>query len=182
VRDISTDSPRITSLPSTDGAFARVVRSVLDAQPEMSARELEWRLRTLYPDVAVRERGLSGEARAFYVYRDGRFRPESRDEWWRLPGVARARVSPGTGRFTDVSEEWADLMRGRPSDFVGLHFTELVGPEAREAAATFLGSVIDLGEIGTEGLVVRGDGTSLTIEFHAIRDGDRIEVFYRPLY
>jgi hypothetical protein len=181
MRDASVGTPRVTSLPSSDRAFARVVRSVLDAYADLSARELEWRLRPLYPNVVVRERGLSGESRLYYVYRDGRFRPETRDRWWRGEGVARARVSAATGRLTEVSEEWADLMRGPPERFIGLHFTELVAPEVRDAAATFLDAVLDLGEIASEGVVVRGDGTSLAIEFHAIEEGDRIEVFYRPL-
>jgi len=172
---------RATTVPSTDRAFARAVHVVLDQLDHPSPHELEDHLRALYPRVAVSERLLSGDTGLYYVYRDGLFVRDPDDAWWNEPGTARARVDADSGVFVEITDTWAELMGGRPDRFIGRHYTELVLPEARPAAETFFDTLKDLGEIHSHGLVRRGDGTRMTIEFRAVLVPEGIDVFYRPI-
>ncbi len=65
-------------IPASDAAFVRAARRL--ATGAISAGELQRRLRALYPRAIVRERDLSNEPRALYVYRDGHYQldPEER--------------------------------------------------------------------------------------------------------
>jgi len=63
-------------LPSSDRAFALVVRKLADSTD--SVAEFVSRLRPLYPDVGLSRRMLSGEPAMFYVYRDGNYFGERR--------------------------------------------------------------------------------------------------------
>ena len=58
-------------LPSSDRAFARVVKKIANSTD--SVAEFVGRLRPLYPDVGLSRRMLSGEPAMFYVYRDGNY-------------------------------------------------------------------------------------------------------------
>ena len=72
-------------------------------------------------------------------------------------------------------------MRAEPTDLVGRHFVDFVQPEARAAAAAMFEAVSQFREVRSEALVQRPDGSTLSIEFRAIRKDDEIEVCYRPL-
>jgi PAS domain S-box-containing protein len=171
----------VNTIPSHDVALRRVVdRITEDTHPE-SAADLASRLRPLFPKVAVFERQLSGEHAQLYVYRDGRYEPEPRDPWWDAPEVARVHVSAATGMLTQVSGAWARLMRAAADELAGRNFVDFVLPEARAAALAMFEAVSQFREVRSEALVQRPDGSTLPIEFRAVRrDGD-IEVSYRPL-
>jgi len=171
----------VNTIPSNDVALRRVVDRLTETDHPETADDLAERLRPLYPKIAVFERQLSGERAQFYVYRDGRYEPERRDEWWEAPGVPCVHVSAQTGRLTAVSGEWAALMRAESSDLVGRHFVDFVLPEARDAAQAMFEAVSQFHEVRSEALVRRVDGTTIPIEFRAIRREDLIEVCYRPL-
>ena len=171
----------VNTIPSTDVALRRVVDRVTEADQPDTAADLAARLRPLYPKIAVFERQLSGERAQFYVYRDGRYEPERRDGWWDEPGVARVHVSAASGELTSVSDEWAELMRSDATKLVGRHFVDFVKPDARAAASAMFEAVSQSREVRSEALVQRPDGTTLSIEFRAVRKDGEIEVYYRPL-
>ena len=171
----------VNTIPSNDVVLRRVVdRITQDEQPDTAA-DLAARLRPLYPKIAVFERQLSGERAQFYVYRDGRYEPERRDEWWELIGVPCVHVDAETGRLTSVTGEWAALMRATEAELVGRHFVDFVLPEARDAAQAMFEAVSQYHEVRSEAQVRRPDGTTIQIEFRAIRRDGQIEVCYRSL-
>ena len=171
----------VNTIPSHDVVLRRVVERLNADEEPATAADLAARLRPLYPRIAVFERQLSGERAQFYVYRDGRYEPERPGDWWAQPGTPCVHVSAATGRLTSVSGEYAQLMRSTQADLVGLHFLDIVLPEARAAAQTMFQVVSEEREVRSEALVVRPDGTTVQIEFRAIRRDDEIEVCYRPL-
>lgn len=170
----------VNTIPSSDVVLRRVVERVTQTDQPETADDLAARLRPLYPRIAVFERQLSGERAQFYVYRDGRYEPERRDDWWEEPGVPCVHVSAGTGRLTVVTPEWGELMRANATELVGRHFVEFVLPEAQAGAQAMFEAVIQFHEVRSEALVRRPDGTTLMIEFRAIRRNGEIEVCYRP--
>ena len=95
--------------------------------------------------------------------------------------MPRVHVSAATGELTDVSGEWAALMRADAADLVGQMFVEFRLPEARVAAQAMYEAVSQYREVRSEALVRRPDGTTLAIEFRAARRDGEIEVSYRPL-
>jgi PAS domain S-box-containing protein len=177
----SDDRHAVSTIPSRDRVFRRVVQRVADDSGGSSAEQLVERLRPFYPRVAVFERQLSGERRHFYVYRDGHYELEPSDRWWEQPGVACVRVSVATGRLTYVSGEWGTLMGADPAELVDRHYTDFVAPDARDAAAAMFEAVSDERDVGSEALVVRADGSTLAIEFRATLTDGEIDVRYRPL-
>lgn len=171
----------VNTIPSNDVVLRRVVDRATEGNEAATAAELAARLRPLYPRIAVFERQLSGERAQFYVYRDGRYEPERRGGWWEMPGVPCVHVSASTGELTQVSGEWAALMRAAASELVGRHFVDFVQPEARAAAQAMFEAVSQFREVRSEALVRRPDGSTLAIEFRAVRTDGDIEVCYRPL-
>lgn len=171
----------VNTIPSHDAVLRRVVERVTHSGAPQTADQLAALLRPLFPRVAVFERQLSGEWPHLYVYRDGRYEPEGRDRWWESPEVPRVRVSASTGKVTSVSNSWAGLMRSDADGLVGRHFLEFVQPEARAAAQAMFEVIGEEREVRSEALVVRPDGTSVAIEFRAIRKDGEIEICYRPL-
>ena len=171
----------MNTIPSHDAALRRVVERVTSDWQTDTAADLAARLRPLYPRIAVFERQLSGERAQFYVYRDGRYEPERAPDWWTEPGTPCVHVSAESGLLTAVTGSYAELMRTDKRDLVGRHFLDMVLPEARAAAQAMFEAVTEEREVRSEALVVRADGSTVAIEFRAIRrDGD-IEVCYRPL-
>ena len=177
----STILMNVQTFPSRDRAFSRAVERLVRRKPEAPPSELLDDLRLLYPRVAIFERQLSNEAPAYYAYRDGRFEPDDDEPWWTEPGLAVVTVSATTGLITDVSDSWAQFMRGLPAGLIGRHFTEFLLPEARDAGVGLFEAVISAGEVKSEALVQRADGTTVPIEFRATVQGDEIEVSYREL-
>lgn len=171
----------VNTIPSHDAVLRRVVERLTRSGSPDSAEQLEALLRPLFPRVAVFERQLSGEWPHLYVYRDGRYEPEAGDAWWEDPDVPRVHVSTTSGQITSASSAWAGLMRTNVDRLVGRHFLEFVQPQARGAAQAMFEVISEEREVRSEALVVRPDGTSLAIEFRAIKRDGEIEVCYRPV-
>ncbi len=171
----------VNTIPSSDVVLRRVVDSITEQGQPDSAAALAERLRPLYPRIAVFERQLSGERAQFYVYRDGRYEPEHPEPWWEAAGVPCVHVSAETGVLTSVSGEWAELMRAGEAELLGKSFVDFVLPEARAAALAMFDAVRQFHEVRSEALVRRPDGSTLPIEFRAMRRDGEIEVCYRPL-
>ena len=171
----------MNTIPSNDVVLRRVVDRVTEGDQPDSAADLAQRLRPLYPRIAVFERQLSGERAQFYVYRDGRYEPERGDPWWEAPGVPSVQVSARTGEVTSVTGSWARLMRAGEHELVGRNLVDFVLPEARSAARAIFEAVSQFREVRSEALVLRPDGTTIPLEYHAARHDGDIEVAYRPL-
>lgn len=171
----------IQTFPSRDLAFSRAVERLVRHNPRAEAAELEYELRQLYPRVALFRRQLSDELPLYYAYRDGRFQPEEDEAWWTPPATPVVAVSASTGQVTRVSDAWAAFMHGDHDTLVGRHFTDFLLSEARDAGVGLFEAVLEGGEVRSEALVQRADGTSVAIEFRAILEGDEIEVAYRAL-
>ena len=171
----------VNTIPSHDVVLRRVVERVQADSPPESADDLAARLRPLYPRIAVFERQLSGERAQYYVYRDGRYEPEHSAAWWQQPGTPCVHVSATTGLLTAVSGSYAAMMRAEEQELLGRHFLDMVLPEARAAAQAMFDVLSVEREVRSEALVVRPDGSTVAIEFRAIRRNGDIEVSYRPL-
>ena len=171
----------INTIPSHDVVLRRVVDQVTAKAPPSSAADLAERLRPLFPRIAVFERQLSGERPHLYVYRDGRYEPERQDPWWLEPNVPCVHIDRATGTLTAVTSAWAELLDVEPPQLVGRHYLDFVLPEARTAATTMFEVVAGEREVRSEATLLRPDGTTLAIEFRALRTEGDIEVCYRPL-
>lgn len=165
-------------MPSSDPAFARAAGR-LAAEAESPA-ELEARLRTLYPRAVVRERALANEPRVLYIYRDGRYQRQPKDEWWTGPGNATAVVDLRSGRIVQASREWAELLGDGVDRVEGRPYGDFLVPEAAEAATEVIAALRDSRELTSEMLMRTLDGSLIALEFHAVLVGDFINVTYRP--
>lgn len=179
VVEMTSQQTVVRAIPSHDVVLRRLVERAT-AHPPESASELTARLRPFFPRVAVFERQISGE-RGLYVYRDGRYEPQTPRSWWDAPDVPCVRVSLQTGRIVSVTGAWAELMHATPADLVGRHFLDFVKPEAHAVAGTMFEALQTEGEVRSEAVVQRPDDTTLLIEFRAIRRDGEIEVCYRPI-
>ena len=171
----------VSTFPSSDPAFRRVVEHLGADRSSTTTDELTRRLRPLYPRVAIFKQQLTGEPERVYVFRDGRYELDRSERWWEEPGVACVIVDVDSGRLTEVSSEYADLMHAPRAELVGRHYSEFLQPEAREAATAMFESHVQDREVSTEALVRRADGTTLRIELHASRRNGEIDVRYRPV-
>lgn len=178
---LTPSSMNIQTFPSRDRAFSRAVERLVRQKPRAHASELVEDLRRLYPRVAIFQRQLSDEQPLYYAYRDGRFEPEQDEPWWISPGTAVVTVSAVTGLVVDVSDAWVEFMRGEHPSLIGRHFTDFLLPEARDAGVGLFEAVLEVGEVRSEAIVQRVDGTTVAIKFRAILQGDEVEVAYREL-
>ena len=83
--------PALITIPSSDAAFRDHVQRL---RRLASPADLEIRLRRIFPRVVVRERTISGEAPAWYVYRDGAWGSSLSGSWWDDSDLPRVAVSP----------------------------------------------------------------------------------------
>jgi hypothetical protein len=73
----------------------------------------------------VRERGLTGEAPSWYVYRDGAWRAPGNDAWWEDPAVPRVRVSED-GWVEEANSTARGLLGIETPSAEPRHFTDFV--------------------------------------------------------
>ena len=168
--------PLISSIPSSDRAFRTYVLSVL-ASDETPA-DLERRLRRLFPRVVVRERAISGEPRAWYVYRDGRWRPPDEVAWWNLPGTPRVVVSHD-GWITEVNALGLSLLGLTPSDIGARHVTDLVAPWTAGDVLGVLATVLAGHDLDATVLLRPASGDVIAVDLHAAALADGIEGWLR---
>jgi PAS domain-containing protein len=165
--------PSLLTIPASDEAFRRHVTAQLAGSGAERPEELEARLRRLFPRALVRERGLSGEGPTWYVYRDGRWQPETSAPWWTAAGLPSLRVSLD-GWVTDASAAAASLLGIEPSDRGLRHYTDFVLP-GTIADATHLFAIVAAGEI-LEGTVLLRQATGEPIAVDLRAEGDSTEV------
>jgi PAS domain-containing protein len=169
----SSARPQVITIPSWDEAFRDHVATVETASPDAAA--LERRLRRIFPLVVVRERAVSGDA-AWYVYRDGRWRPPD-GMWWDDPALPRLVVAPD-GWLIDVNRTAADLLDIDSGTVREHHFTDFIVPGTLEDSVTLF-RVIESGRTLDATIRLRPQtGSTIAVELHAQRgDAGVIGVF-----
>jgi PAS domain-containing protein len=163
----------ITTIPSTDRAFAAHVNALNSRFPETSPPDFERRLRTLFPRVVVRERSLSGEQVSWYVYRDGSWRPQTTGPWWLEENQPSMTLSED-GWIEHATRTASDLLGIADSDGLPPHFTDFVAPGALDDSMALL-EIVNGGHDLEATVVLRpSTGELIAVELHATRDGDRL--------
>lgn len=175
--DSPSSRPHILTIPSADTAFRQHVRRI-HAEGIPSPHELEQRLRLVFPRVVVRERSLSGETPAWYVYRDGGWRPSMKGDWWTddaLPRIVVAR----DGWLTAANATAAGLLGIDPEDAPTHHFTDFILPGTlTDAIALF--ELVASGHDLTATVVLRPTtGEAIAVDVHTGRDGDDVVGVFR---
>jgi PAS domain-containing protein len=117
----------LISIPTSDIAFRHFVQRTLAKTQAGSPADLERQLRRTYPRVLVRERGLTGELPAWYVYRDGAWRASDADAWWEDVAVPRLEAS-SDGWIRRVNPPAAGVLGIEADGTEGWHFTDFVAP------------------------------------------------------
>jgi PAS domain-containing protein len=169
----SSATPHVITIPSSDLAFQGHVAMTATASLDPGA--LERRLRRIFPLVVVRERAISGEA-AWYVYRDGRWRPPE-GMWWQEPSLPRVVIS-SDGWLIDANRTAADLLGIDPATVGEYHFTDFVVPGTLEDSFALFRVVASGHELDATIRLRPQSGSVIAIELRAWQDSsDVIGVF-----
>ena len=167
---------RVQTIPSSDAAFRKQVERILGGSPPADPEELEARLRRLFPRAVVRRRDISGEPTAWYVYRDGGWRPSMTGAWWDAPGLPRVVVSRD-GWIEEANALAQALFGTGPGE--ERHFTDFVVPGTLDDSLSMFG-IVDEGHDLTATVVLQSTaGDVLAIDVHARRDGDSVVAVFR---
>ncbi len=169
--------PRIIVIPSDSGAFREHVERLMEHGRFRTPDELEVRLRHLFPRVRVRARSLSAEPPAWYVYRDGGWRPSGGRPWWedeRIPRVVLNR----DGWIAEANVPAQSLLRiGDPGEDPR-HYTDFVLPGTVEDATALFEAALRGREAAT--VVLRPDGGEpIACDAYVYPDADRVVALFR---
>lgn len=167
-----TGRPRLITIPSSDQAFATHVEALV-ANEVLSSGDLQARLRRMFPRVVVRERTLSSEPMAWYVYRDGSWRSPTSADWWideTLPQVVVSR----DGWLVSASATAAGFLAFDPAQASDHHFTDFIAPGTLDDSLALFG-VVERGHALTATVLMRPTtGDVIAVELHASKVGDDI--------
>ena len=166
--------PAIISIPASDTAFREHVQRL---GPMATPRDLEARLRRLFPRVVIRERTISG-APGWYVYRDGSWSASLAGEWWDDPGLPRVVISID-GWFVDASPTALDLFGLSEDDISSHYFTDLVVPGTLEDAVLLFRIIREGKPLDATILLRPLSGEVIAVDLHARLADDRIEAVFR---
>jgi len=175
--DRSATKLQLITIPSSDRAFrAHVVRV---AGGELRGPvDLERHLRRIFPRVVVRERSLSGEAAAWYVYRDGGWQSPGTVPWWDDESMPRAVVT-ADGWFAEVSQTAAGILGIDAATAGEHHFTDFVVPGTL-ADTIALFDIVQAGSPLTATVRLRPiSGDVIAVDFHAERRDDELVAVFR---
>ena len=117
----------------------------------------------------MRERTLSGEAPAWYVYRDGAWRPPSDGPWWEAPGTPRVIVS-SDGWITAANPGAMSLLGLEDHDVGVRHVTDFVAPGALDDAIGLFRLVDDGHDLAATILLRPASGEAIAVDIRAARD------------
>jgi PAS domain-containing protein len=166
--------PAIITIPASDAAFREHVHQIA---PQSTPRELEARLRRIFPRVVIRERTISG-APGWYVYRDGRWSSSLAGDWWDDPRLPRIVVS-ADGWFVHASPTALGLFGIAEDDITSHYFTDLVMPGTLEDAMALF-RIIREGKTLDATILVRPlTGDVIAVDLHAQLIEDGIEAVFR---
>src|SRR5919197_5875535 len=170
--------PRLITIPSSDRAFREHVRNVRTTASPDTPEELERRLRQIFPRAVVRDRNLSGEEPAWYIYRDGQWRPTTSGAWWTDKAVARVVVSRERWLMS-ANPTAAGLLGGAPEQVQIHHFTDFVVPGTLEDSISLF-RIIDQGsDLDATVLLRPTTGDVIAVDLHATRRGEEIVGVFR---
>ena len=169
--------PRIITIPSADSAFRQVVERLGTENTLRTPKQLEARLRRLFPRVVVRERLLSDEPPSWYVYRDGAWQASVSGPWWQAPRLPRVVITTD-GWITEANTTARGLLGIESADLGARHFTDFVAPGTLDDALALFG-IIDEGHDLTATVLLRPtSGDIVAVDIHAAREDSAIvEVF-----
>jgi PAS domain-containing protein len=169
---------RIITIPSADTAFRHHVERLRASGEAATPGQLESRLRRLFPRVLVRERELSGEPPAWYVYRDGGWQSSVSGPWWESMGLPQVTVSQ-EGWLTEANPTACGLLGIHPIELGTRHFTDFAVPGALDDSQALF-RIIDEGHDLTATMLLRPtSGDIVAIDIHATRVGPSIVGVFR---
>lgn len=166
--------PAVITIPASDGAFREHVHGLV---PLTTPRELEQRLRRIFPRVVVRERTISG-APGWYVYRDGSWSSSLVGNWWDDPRLPRLVVSKD-GWVVEANATAAGLLGMELADIASHHFTDFVVPGTLDDSMGLFRIVLEGKPLDATILVRPLSGDVTAIDIHAHLVGDRILNVFR---
>jgi PAS domain-containing protein len=166
--------PALITIPASDAAFREHVHGL---EPLTTPRDLETRLRRIFPRVVVRERTISG-APGWYVYRDGAWSSSLDGHWWDDPGLPRIVVS-ADGWFVEATPTAAGLLGIDEHDLASHHFTDLVVPGTLDDSVGLFRIVLDGKTLDATILVRPLSGDAIAIDIHSQLVGERVIGVFR---
>jgi PAS domain-containing protein len=167
----------VITIPSTDLAFRSQIDRILARAPLDTPEEVQERLRRLFPRTVVRRREISGES-AWYIYRDGGWRPPMTTAWWDEPGLPRIEIDRD-GWVAHANPPAMSLLGIAPADRGARHFTDFVAPGGLEDSTSLFGAVDEGHELTATTLLRPTSGDVVAIDLHAWREGDRLFGVFR---
>jgi hypothetical protein len=174
----STTRPHLITIPATDAAFREYLRGVQQREPGLAPTEFQARVRRLFPRVLVRERILSGESAAWYVYRDGTWVAPPAREWWAGAAVPSLTLS-AEGWIVDANRMALGLLAIADLHSSPWYYTDFVAPGAL-ADATDLFRIVGEGHQLTVTVLLRPTtGDMIAVDMRAARSDDSINVAMR---
>jgi PAS domain S-box-containing protein len=169
----------VVTFPADDAVFAQRVDDWLDAvgraPDQWDAGDLEAALRRVHPHVATRWRNqIAGFGdRTLYVFRDGTVTASNdSDGWTGIDATARV-VTNETGDYLDANEAAEALFGVSRDRIIGAHAGSFTETDARIVDADALWRALNAtGRLHSLALVCRPDGSTVSVEFITVRDGD----------
>ena len=165
----------LITIPSADVAFREHVSNL--ARPRRP-EEFEARLRRIFPRVVVRERMLSGEDPAWYVYRDGSWRSPLVGAWWDGVDLPRVVLSPD-GWITDANATAMGILGMQAGEGMPHHFTDFIVPGTLEDAMALFRVIEQGNDLDATILLRPTSGDVIAVDLHARRDGAVIRGVFR---
>ncbi|HEX7346491.1 MAG TPA: PAS domain-containing protein [Candidatus Limnocylindrales bacterium] len=166
--------PALITIPASDAAFREHVHGLGHLT---SPRELEARLRQIFPRVVVRERTISG-APGWYVYRDGSWSASLVGDWWDDPKLPRVVVS-ADGWLVEANATAADILGMEPTDVPSHHFTDFVVPGTLDDSVGLFRIILE-GKTLDATIVMRPlTGDVIAVDLHTLMVDDRIIGVFR---
>jgi len=164
---------QIITIPTDDAAFLEMVGRLAQSNDVATPQAFEARLRRMFPRAVVRARELSGEAPAWYVYRDGGWRASLAGFWWEAPDLPRIVVTRD-GWLAEANATAQGLLEIGPEDLGARHFTDFIAPGTLEDSLALF-DIVDRGNDLTATVVLRpASGHLLAVDVHGWRDGDTL--------
>ena len=177
-RPVADRAPAIVAIPTADTAFRLHVQEITTRNAFHDPDALTERLRQLYPRVVVRARVLEGEAPTWYVYRDGRWRPNPEAPWWTDERAGHMASTP-EGWIVSANATARGLLGIAPDDRSERYFTDFVVPGTLSDATALFGIVAGGNELEATVRVRPTSGDVIAVEMRAVRDGDLVRCALR---
>ena len=170
-RMVSSDRPTdlaLITIPTSDAAFREHVHTLASAD---TPRDLEARLRRMFPRVVVRERTISG-APGWYVYRDGAWSSSLTGEWWDDPRLPRVSVA-ADGWFIEANATARGLLGIEEEDASTHYFTDFIVPGTLDDSLNLF-RIIGSGKVLDATILLRplsGDVIAFDIHAQLVEEG-----------